>query len=62
MSSGKEDYSECFCTECAEPYSVFRTPTKWIQCTVINEPTTVAPDLAFFMFVGIASVVIIMRV
>jgi hypothetical protein len=32
-----------------------------VHC-VINEPTTVAPDLAIFMFVGIATPTIIMRI
>jgi hypothetical protein len=31
------DY-ECFRIECAEPYSVSSTPTRWFQCTVINGP------------------------
>jgi hypothetical protein len=30
--------------------------------TVINEPTTVAPDLAIFMCAGIATLMIIMRI
>jgi hypothetical protein len=30
--------------------------------SVINEPTTVAADLAIFMFVGIATLMIIMRI
>jgi hypothetical protein len=28
----EEDKSECFCIECADPYSVSRAPTKWLQC------------------------------
>jgi len=30
--------------------------------SVINKPTNVAPDLAIFMFVGIATLMIIMRI
>jgi hypothetical protein len=30
--------------------------------SVINKPTTIAPDLAIFMFVGIATVMMIMRI
>jgi len=30
-SSEEEDNSECFCIECADPYSVSRAPTKWFQ-------------------------------
>jgi len=32
-SSEKEDESECFCTEYAEPYSISRAPTKSFQYT-----------------------------
>ena len=31
-TSEEEDNSECFCIECADPYSVSRAPTKWFQC------------------------------
>ena len=31
-SSEEEDNSECFCIECANPYSVSIVPTKWFQC------------------------------
>lgn len=33
-----------------------------IALSAINEPTTFAPDLAIFMFVGIETLMIIMRI
>jgi hypothetical protein len=60
-SFGEQD--EPCCIECAEPYLMSRGPTERLQCvTIIDWPTTVAPDSATSMFVATATLITRFRV
>jgi hypothetical protein len=60
-SCEEDDGNECFCVECVEPYFMSRAATEWFQCIKFHDgPTTVAPNLATFMFVGTATLLTIL--